>query len=238
MKHVATAFVVLSLGFSATLLEAGDPPDAKVNPVSNHIEIVDPVWAETNYDIRYVVNPGRTATTVELATDPADDLRPRLALSQSGDAWVVWWRNGSTPQVLVRTHDHTSDTWSAEVALADPSTPGRNPEVVHDGAAAWVTFECQEGPQTGIRVRAIDDTPDPFGDFVEIASTSYDGNLDLRIHASAGGLWVTWIDSLAEVGWCEYDYASGSWGLPDYISYTDGDAEAAADQIELTVLGN
>jgi len=237
MKRIVVALVAAGFGFGIAHAQSAEQPDAQVNPHSGQIEIADPVWAETNYDIRYVVNPGKTATSFDVTTDPANDLRPRLAIASSGDAWVAWWRDGALPQVFVRRHDHATDTWSAEIDLGEAGIPALNPEVVHDGNRAWIAFEAREEPVTTIRVRAFGEGPDPFGFNAQVASTTNEGELDMQLHARAGRLWVTWTDGDVEIGWSVYDEATQFWSLPEYVDYASEASKVALSQIESSVLG-
>ena len=233
MKQLVVVLLAVGFGFGSVFAQSVDPPDAKINPVSLEIEIADPVWSETNFDIRYVVNPGRNATTFDLAVHPADDLRPRLAIGPNGDAWVVWWRDLATPQILLRTHDYASDTWSVEAVAG---LPGRNPDIAFDGTRAWIAYEATDSAGTVVTLDALDDTPDPVSLTSSVATTTYQGQMDLQLHVKAGRLWVTWIDSDSEIGWSLYDAATEFWGLPGYENYASQGSKQALSQIESVVL--
>lgn len=237
MKRTGTALLVVFLATLAPCVRANSP-DAKVNLLSGEIEIVDPVWAGDNYDIRYVVTPGDETDAFDVTTHPADDLRPRMIIAPNGDAYVVWWRDVATPQVLLRRHQHADGSWSAETILSSADRPGRDPEIVHDGSRAWVAFAEDGAPGTTIKVSAIQDGPDPFGIVAEIATTDFGADIGLGIHAASGHLWVTWVDSDVDVAWAEYDYASATWNMVQYDTYADDSVKNTLERIRGMILGD
>jgi hypothetical protein len=214
-------------------LAASDPPDSKLNPVSGNIETTDATPDGDDYDVRHVItvegNPTRAVTT--LSTDSRDDLGPRLAISGSGDSWVVWWREGETDEVIMRKRTHTTDTWSDELRISDKSESSRSPEIVHDGKNAWVAFELDDAGDIVIAVSVIGDDPNPVGSRMYVSATDYAEDCDTLIHNEDGHLWVTWVDSSTEVGWSEYDYASESWNAAGYESYSSDSIEDARERI-------
>lgn len=239
MKRTSTFLLFLLAVIGAPCVPAAESPDAKVNLQSGLIELAEPVWTDGNYDIRYIVSPGERSEQVsDVATHSADDLRPRMAIAPDGDAYVVWWRDVATPQTLIRRHNHSDGSWSAESVLSGATLPGRDPHIVHDGSDVWVVFAEEASTERRIRIGAIEDEPDPFGIFSEIASTDHDGDLELELHAVSGHLWVTWNDSDTYVAWTEYDYTSQTWGSVDYDSYASDSTKHARERIHDTVVGN
>jgi len=219
---------------------ASDPPDSAVNPASGFIEIVDAtLGVGSNYNIRHVVNPGGgdPPAVLVLSNNSLDDLDPRIRIGPGGDTWVVWWRDGSTDEVLCRVHDYSTDTWSSEHALSTAEESARNPEIVYDGTNAWVAYEFNTTEGIGIGVLGIEENPDPFGRDV-VATTSFTGDVDTRIHAESGNLWVTWVDNATYVGWSEYSHATSSWASPGYESYASDSVSAARARVRTTVLNN
>ena len=85
-----------------------------------------------------------------------------------------------------------------------------------------------------------------------VASTAYagpagDGDIDVRIHALAGHLWVEWIDAEGSLAFSEWDGAADTWGAARHETYTWGEAtgetepvarERARARIRMRVLGN
>jgi hypothetical protein len=235
---IATGFIVTLTCASWGLAIASKPPDSEVNPQTGAIEIVDESNIGSNSDIRYIINTGDGDPPLVsfLTTNAADDNRPRVEIESDGDSWIVWWRSGSTDQVLFRRRDHVTGTWQTERLVSDPEDSSRNPEITHDGTDGWVTFEIDGPTGVDIGVVRIDEDPDPFPSPAVVATTSYT-DLDSRIIFESGRLWVTWIDTTSDVGWSEFDYASETWSMPSYESYEQDDVQAARDRIRSAVMG-
>src|SRR5688572_8244953 len=87
-----------------SLPHASDAPDSEVNPSTGQIESVDAEIAGQNYELRHTVDPGQGAPseTALLTDTPEHDLRPRMAITVDGTAWVVWWRDAAADGVLCR----------------------------------------------------------------------------------------------------------------------------------------
>ena len=107
---VSTAFAA----FGATA--HADPPDSRVNPVSGAIETADATLVGSNLEIRHAVNPGQgQPIAVYIVTTNAADYRsPRMAIGSTGDTWITWWRDGSTPSVMVRKRRQADGAWLTE----------------------------------------------------------------------------------------------------------------------------
>ncbi len=218
-----------------------DPPDSAVNRKSGYIEVVDTPLVASKHNVRHTINiniGGEDKTVFEVSGNSLDDLSPRLAISSSGDTWVVWWRDDTTDTVLVRKHTYSSSSWGSERTVSESNESSRNPKIIHDGTTPWVAFEFDDQGDTSIGVSSIVDDPDPIPTRTLLATTSYGGHLDVRIHAESSNLWVTWIDSSSNVGWSEYDYTAEGWSGPNYEFYETGEEDDAHSQIRTTVLGN
>jgi hypothetical protein len=89
---------VLCLVLAATTAVALDPPDSEINPGSGDIETVQTNFLLGKYFILHVVDQGSggpQATTI--VSNHADaELNPRLTISNTGDSWAAWSRDGST----------------------------------------------------------------------------------------------------------------------------------------------
>jgi len=218
---------------------ATDPPDAEVNPKNGYIETTDATWETSQYDIRHVSDPGgglgRDLSSV--STDPLDDMAPRLAISSDGDTWVTWYRDGTVDKVYVRKRTYPGGSWDDELLVSEKTENSRRPEIVHDGTNAWVAFEFEETGGTGIGVNAVIDDPNPIGVRISLGTTSYTGDVAVLMHTESGNLWVTWVDSVNEVGWSEYDYGTQTWGLADYESYATDTVDDARGRIRSAVTG-
>lgn len=234
-RSCAALLVLAACGLLAAFQP--DMPDSAVNPVTGLIEIADPVWSGTNHDIHYVINSDPPEDLV-VTSNPADDWRPRLAIAHNGDAWVVWWREGNPTTVLSRKRTQSDGSWSAERVLSPAGEDCSNPYAVVDGTGTWVAYEKHGPGAVFIAVGVIIDEPEPIDAPTSIASTGYTGTLDVRAHSESGNLWVTWIDSATEVGWSEFDAASGTWSAAAYESYSGSTVVAARAEIRTTVLGN
>lgn len=217
-------------------------PDSRVNAVTGRIEIADVVWSGSSYDVRYIINSGALGTpeTFVVSSSPLDDRRPRIVIAPNGDAWVVWWRDDVIDRVLARKRTQSTGLWSSESTMSLPGVSSRNPHVAYDGSRVWIAFEESSTAGTAVAACGIQDEPDPVGLPVALATVTTPGpnGCDSRVHAEAGKLWVTWIDTPTAVGWCKYDYSSGVWTAPAYESYAGTDVPGAREKVRSAVLGN
>lgn len=229
---IATSGVAFAVSF--------DTPDSAVNPQSGAIETADPVWDGTNQDIAYVVQPGDVgrAQIYSVSDDPADDLAPKIAIGPGGDSWVVWWRDGTEAQIVVRKRTFAGNTWGDERLVSDPGEDSRKPSIVHDGTAVWVGYEFTDGAEISIGVLLVIDEPDPIGIRAVVGTTDFSGDRDVKVSAQQGNLWATWVDDEQYVGWAEYDYQGGTWNLPGLESYAADTVDDARDRVRAIVLGN
>jgi hypothetical protein len=234
LRIIVSCFVFLP----ASLVLASGPPDSALNPRNGAIETTDSSWAASNFNVRHVIHPGQGQSPIvfDVSTHQADDPDPRLTISPSGDTWVTWRRNVATSQVLIRKRTFSTGTWSEEQVVSASGESGTRPRIVHDGTNPWVVYLAPATGGTAVETaRIIDDGPDPFGRVV-VATTSYTGDLDVQIDAEAGHLWVSWIDSDSDVGWCQYDYGTSTWSSPSYESYVDDSVSEARSRISAMVL--
>ena len=220
---------------------ASDPPDSEINPQTGYIETVDSVWRSSRYDIRHVLDPGGgLPKAISYLTDgDPDDNGARIEISQSGNTWVSWWRDGSTDEIFLRKHTYSTGTWSGEVLVSQTGESARDSEIVFDGTDAWVVYEYDSGSSTAIGMAGINDDPDPFPtSHIELSTTSYTGDVDPLVNSESGNLWATWVDSSTQVGWREYDYTAETWSSVQYESYSSDTVADARARIRTTVLGN
>ena len=211
IRHIAC--LALLLAFSGTCL-ADDPPDSEVNPQTGFIETVTTIWDGSNHAVRLTIDRGALpSVTAQVATGTTDELGPRIAIASSGKVSVVWTRDGSTGQVLVRAR--TPSGWGSNRLVSDSSENSRNPELVYDGAATRVVYEIHGASSKSVAVSIIGDEPDPIGTRKIVATGAWTGDLDARIQAEAGHVWVTWVHDGSEVGWSELT-GSGAWTTAAY----------------------
>lgn len=226
--------VCLTASLAADAVHASDPPASAVNPVDSEIETVETWWGGTGYDIRHTdPNGGQSLITV-LSTHADTDRGARILINPAGDTWVAWWRDGATDEVLYRKRASGASSWSLEEVVSPSDDDASRPHLVWDGTSAWIVFVADPGGGADRRIRAatIFEDPVPFG----VASTSFAGDLDPRIHHDDGHLWVTWVDSSDDLGWSEYDYASRTWGTVGYEGYAQDSVEDARARVAGAVL--
>ena len=228
VARVAAVAVILV----CTAVQAGGGPDAEVNPVTGFIESVDSVATQ----IRHTIDPGQGGPGVTaLLTAGASDHDPRIAIRPDGQAWVAWWRDGGSDEVLERHRDPQTGDWSPARRLSAADASSRNPEIVHWGATTAVAFEVAAPDGTSVAVLFADDTPDPIGSPTVLDTTDHAGDLDVLIHAESGRLWVTWVASATDVGWSRY--VDGVWTAAEMASSASDSVASARSRIRAEVLG-
>jgi len=229
------AILLLSLVASAAAF--ADMPDLELNPSTGNLESVD-TDAAKGERVRHVIDPGQGGLRVStlVSTDGGD--APRIAITSSGNTWVVWWQDSDVDQVLWTVRDLGTGTWSQQKVLSDTDVDSRAPEIVHAFSKAWIVYEASDSGITSVTIASITDSPEPIDAGTAVATTDYGGDVDVRIHAESGNLWVTWVDSSTEVGWSEWDATNEEWTAPDYESYEGEAPEDARDVIRTTVLGS
>ena len=225
--------ILLVFCMAAFPAAASDPPDCELNPVSGNIETTDSVLVVGEYEVRHVINLGegyKRESLIITSTDQ-DDNAPRLAITDAGDSWVVWWRDDGTDEVLIRKRDYSESAWWDEKLISIKNESSRNPEIAYDGSDIWVVYELDDAGDTSIGVKAIFDDQNPVGNRLIVGTTTYSEDLDTQIHANSSHLWVTWGDSAAYVAWTEYDYTAEDWGSVEYEDYSNDSVEDARDRI-------
>lgn len=233
MRRVIGLFFIT---LAAPLAWAEDPPDMEVNPVTGYIESVDSAAAE-NYKIRFIEDPGPGHNPTFALISGSSSKNPRLAIDGDGSSWVAWWLDGPSPEVFIRTRDPLTGTWSLPLLVSGAGEDALYPEIVHDGFSAWVAYEIRFDRWTSIGTVNIIDDIEPVGLRSVVGTTEFAGDRDVLIHAEDGKVWTTWVDSATEVGWSQYDAASGVWTATAYESYAGSDVAAARAAISAIVLG-
>ncbi len=232
----------LTTGAMALVVQVAEPPDSLGNPVSGAIETADTPWSGTSYEVRHVINPGggRPQIIKTLTTDSRDDLGPRLAVNPvNGDSWVAWWRDGAIDQVIVRRRVNATGAWSPEVVHSAASVSSRHPSIAFDGGRGWIAFESgAPSEDTRLEVSVIEDEPAPFGTGVVVATTSFTGTVDARVHAEYGRVWLSWVNSDTEIGWCWYDATRSTWSVPRFEPYDIDSVTEARGRVRSLVLSN
>ena len=244
-RRASVATIAAVLGIAGTALAVTinlDPPDSQENVVSDAIETADTPWSGTNFDIRHVnaLGAGHTAVITTLTDDSRNDLGARLVIdSVNGNSWVAWWRDAGIDQVLVRKRVQATGAWAPERVQSGSGEDSRHPSVVFDGSHAWIAYETTgTGGATILKAKHIDDDPAPFLATIAVATSSYPGPLRALIQAESGHLWLSWVDSETQVGWCRYEFVSGTWAAPAFESYASDSVEDARERIRSSVLAN
>lgn len=233
------AFTLLGLIGAQGFAGAADPPDAAINPATGAIEITDATSdADGEPRVRYVAqksSSGRLETAI-LAEGTKGGLDPKIEITTEGQTWVVWWREAEPPEVLCTVKDAASGTWSDVRRVSDPGESARYPQIVHDGKTIWVVYESPTPDGASIVVKGTQDDPQPFPTGIVLGATTFSGNRAPRIHAEAGHLWVTWVDSSSHLACSEYDPTGGVWSLPEYESYAGSSVDLARAAMRARVL--
>ena len=192
--------VIAAIGLASVAAFAVDPPDLRVNVMSDLIETVDATWSGSNYNVRYTqtTSEGEQTASFLLTTNAANDIDPRISSAENGDAAVVWWRDLATDVVLYRKHSFATGAWSPERTAGAAGQSNSHPRVIYAGGTPWVAYQVQNAKNRSVGAQIIDETPEPIPQIV--ATTPYSGDLDIRLHAESGHLWLTWIDSNSYVG--------------------------------------
>ena len=229
--------VIAAIVVASAAALAVDPPDVHMNMMSDLIETVDATWSGSNYNVRYTqsTSEGEQTASLLLTTNAANDVDPRISSAQNGDAAVVWWRDLATDVVVYRKRSYATGAWSVERTAGAAGQSNSHPRVIYAGDKPWVAYQIQNAKNRSVGAQIIDDTPEPFTSLV--ATTAYSGDLDIRLHAESGHLWLTWIDSSSYVGYSEYLYDSHYWALPAREPYAAGAVSAARSRIRNRILG-
>lgn len=225
------------IAFACCAAFAVDPPDLRFNLQSGLIETVDSTWSGSDYNVRYTVTTGDgwQSTSSLLSTNPANDLDPRIVLSSSGDACVAWWRDRVPNTIVFRKRVFATGVWSVEHPVGLSTESNSRPRLVYAGARIWVAYQIQSAKSRSVGVQIIDDDPEPVRSIV--ASTSYQGDLDIQLQAESGHLWVSWIDTNQRVGYSEYLYEKQLWSAPMFEKFVGDTPAGARSLIRGFVLG-
>ncbi|MDQ7087770.1 MAG: hypothetical protein Q9Q13_07920, partial [Acidobacteriota bacterium] len=214
------------------------------NPVTGNLE---KVWAENDghdYEIHWAEQVSGVWThETTLTSNTTDDTCPGLAINGDGASAVVWRESGTNGRVYYRARQKVGSDWvwqSSAVAVSDGTADASRPWVAWETTTPWVGWHEVDGAGS-IYLRAGEGpSPWPTGFTVdEVATTSFNGELAVQIHAESGHVWIDWIDSSTRLGWSEWDASSGLWGAVQHEDYSGSSQIPVARQaIRSTVLGS
>jgi hypothetical protein len=207
-------------------------PDAERNALRGRLEVVESFAVSGQQDIRHVVDPGvgQARDATRLTSHPAPDLDPRVAIDPAGNTWVVWWRDTTIDQVLLRKYTVEFGSWNGEVPFSERTESSRHPEILHDGRHAWMVWEFDAAAGVSVAVRR-GDGPAPWPPRSVLRTTAWTGDLDASIHIDAGQLWVSWVDAADELGWSEYDEKTETWSETRFEKLGEDGVAAARERV-------
>jgi len=233
MRH-ALVIGSLVLGLSSAVGGAQEPPDLEFNPATGQVESVD-VTDDAAHRIRHVADrgQGRNRTVTIVSADQGE--RPRIAIQGSGDSWVVWSAGTSPNGLFYAKRTLQTETWSGPVALSSPADDGRDPEIVSHGPGIWIAYEIRLGATRSLVVTGVIDTPEPMPCTTPIATTLFEGDLDLALHSAGEHLWATWVQNAESVGWSVRNPQTGQWSAPQLVPVVLPGIEAALSTVEAIV---
>lgn len=224
VARVALAALAALVASGGTALVA-ESPDAEFNETEGLIETVYESLDGGDTDIRHAFDrgPGAPVVSSVLTMSGVDDRRPRIGISVDGEAGVVWWRDGNVSTVLFRSRDHALGKWMPIRVLSDPEQPSRFPEIAGQHSNFWIAYEFDVGDGTrSVAIQHILDDPEPFPTRTIVDTTPFPGALLARPHVEGDAVWATWVFDEHDIGWSEYDAASGTWSPAAYEPYADG----------------
>lgn len=237
LHRLASSFFILFIVASMSGAVAGEPPDLELNPVTGYLESVD-VADDSSSRIRHLVDEGQGGRRTSELISSGAGWSPRIAITASGKSWVVWWEDSASDEVYCRTRSGEPGTWSAVRRVSSVGEEGRHPEIVHHNGTAWIAYEITgSGGTKSVAVLGTIDDPEPIPTRTVIATTLWNGDVDVLIHAEPSHVWATWVDSSTHLGWSEWSSATGLWQLPQYESYATDSVEQARSRIRDAVLG-
>lgn len=230
----AGILLLLSL-FATTRVLAGDPPDSQLDPQTGLIHTLDSKTSGSSQVIRHILDPGLGQPTVTEITSGHVDHSPHLAIGNDGVVEIVWQRELAADEIRAVAL-RANGTLGTERLLSETTEDSRNPDIVLFGAAPWVAYEIHGGAGVDVAVQVIVDDPDPIGPRIVVGTTAFSGDADVRIHASGGHLWTTWMDAAEVLAYAVFDAATQTWATPGHQEVVEGDVTTALNEVEGVVL--
>ena len=210
----------------------GDGPAAwAIDPSTGNPVVAWAYWDGSDHEIVLSRWTGTEWSAWEFLTDNAlDDVDPAIAVAGDGTVRVTWWRSEDGHRT-VWYRDLAAESGTPEEVTPLPRAGSR------PGVALWegdvkVAFQREEAGLRDVRVA----TRSTGWSEELVAQTSYagpagDGDIDVRVHALAGHLWVDWVDAEGQLGFSEWDPAAGAWGPVEHEPYSWGGATGEPEPV-------
>jgi hypothetical protein len=198
------ALAIAALGVALAPLPSR--ADAVQNPVTGDPEVVwsDP-RSEHQSDIVFVsLDGGSWPTGTVLSTEGKSEADPRLIIDPTGTRIAVWETSGGV--ISLRSLALTSEEWSDEVVVSDPTVMASHPSIALVDGATFVGYESAATGSTGDAHAVVAARIDPGGNVERtlVATSASPQSLAPLVHSEGANLWVDWVDSETSLGFAVY----------------------------------
>ena len=183
-------------------------PSLGIDPLTGAPEVTWARYDGSDYEIVAARWEGdRWSDPAELTQNPIDDRAPALAYAPDGTARITYHGAGEVYYI----ERVPGGTWTA------PETVGPGVESSVTGSTQQ-TLAYQASGADGTDVMAAD--RNGVWETSLVSTTNFDGldgngDLDVRLHATATEEWIDWEDGPDLLGWAKR-LASGTWSAPAY----------------------
>ncbi len=195
-------------------------PSLGLDPVTATPEVTWARYDGTDYEIVVSRWQNDQWTTPEVLTDNSvDDQDPELAYAPDGTARITFWSEG---QVYWLTRV-PSGSWSSPESVdagVESSTAGSSEDLV-----AYHRPMDPLGAEILVAERTAGWSPTSLTT-TTFAGLDGNGDVDVRLHALSGRVWVDWEDSAGFLGWSVRPQ-SGAWSPPKYEPISGSEDEEA-----------
>jgi hypothetical protein len=187
------------------------------------------VWAYKQgqtHDIAIATWQGTAWSPIEFITStPENEIEPRVFVRDDGTLDVVWWVDGPTPRVELKTRSSDGDSWQPARRISGVGEPGRRPSVAFFEHALWVAYErdATESLFNTSEVAVRRENADGVFVLEFIADTQFDGPVDPVLHILNCRFWMDWRHSEGELAYAEISDPTGTgsgveaWNDPSWI---------------------
>ncbi len=198
---------------------------------------------------RYDAKARHWERPVVLEGSSEDARAPSVAITDSGDAAVIWRQNkAGQRRIYARYHDARSDRWGDAVLIDVDSRGESNSPIVaaagNDLVAAWERSDERQfvdDERISVYANRYDGRTGQWGDAMLLGkATVADARIPDAIGDSKGNAVVAWYQShggLWHIYASRYDDSAGKWAGPTRID-ADGPAEAMFPQVAIDSASN